>query len=158
MLSRADQHGSAKKKKYTHTLIRLSHFCTSNSKPIESIHIWGQLINSNHPLWAPPPMQISCLEATFTPQHIVTNEEHVVMGRRAAPVPSPSTPQGPKLTPSHTQLQLRRMRERWRNKVTSASRSNLTAEVPEQSEETVRGLWHLTVVCLLTFLLTAACT
>lgn len=69
----------------------------------------------------------------------------------ASQVPRPNTPQesGPKThqdreaTMSHTQVQLKRMRERWRSKVTSASRISFprAAELPEQLEEKVWPLF-----------------
>ena len=90
------------------------------------------------------------------PNQVPSPNKSQVPRPNTSQVPSPNTTQapGPNDYPgrvvalSHTQLQLRRMRERWRNKVTSASRLTFpgSAELPEQLEEKVWPLFcHLTL-------------
>eukprot|EP00731_Ephydatia_muelleri_P038838 Em0934g2a len=78
------------------------------------------------------------------PNQVPSPNKSQVPRPNASQVPSPNTTQAPgpndypgHVALSHTQLQLRRMRERWRNKVTSASRLTFpgSAELPEQLEE-----------------------
>ena len=88
-------------------------------------------------------------KASLSPQHVVTDEERVVIGRNTAPVPSPNASQVHTPTMSHTQAQLKKMRERWRNKVTLARASNRlsAAGLAEQQEEKVWWLPHLLHTC-----------
>lgn len=99
-------------------------------------------------------------KASLSPQHVVTDEERVVIGRNTAPVPSPNTSQVHTPTMSHTQAQLKKMRERWRNKVTLARASNRLSAAglaAERQEEEVWWLPCLNITCLSKLSFTATC-